>query len=632
MRAKPFLKRRSLSDRYFRVGPGLGRSFGPRIGFITFCAMAAGWIAGQHLLFVPLRPGNDLLIKPGIPPFAHESAPKTSPSQTLSQDHGIGNLSPEGQLSEPALATSEHDLTRFTQTLAFYKSGDLTEGDLVASGAKDPIVRTALEWIAIRNFPRESGFERLQSFMQAHPNWPALEWLKKRSEESLYGDKKSVLLIKSYFSGADPSTPAGKVALARALIEDGKTGEAAELVRAVWRDADLNAQIEAKVKSDFGAYLEKADHKYRADRLLYKEENAAAFRAAALAGPDTLALAKARVAVASEAPSDKLMTAVPTTLRKDPGFLFAEIHKLRHAEKIRAAVDILLAAPRDPAVLIDGDSWWVERRLLARKLLDQNDAVTAYKICAEHSATSREMQIEAEFHAGWIALRFLNDPERASKHFATIGRLAETPMSRARAAYWQGRAAEASDHPDAASRAQSFYEQAANHPTTYYGQLARGKLGLSILPIRTIANEAKGEEREDSLQVIELLFAQGEKELATPLVYEAARHLADERQLAALASLVARQRDAHLSLNTGKILSQRDMPVDSLAFPDYGVPDYEPLENSATASVVYSIARQESAFDSTAVSSAGAKGLMQMILSTAKRTAERAGIAFDEKR
>jgi len=165
---------------------------------------------------------------------------------------------------------------------------------------------------------------------------------------------------------------------------------------------------------------------------------------------------------------------------------------------------------------------------------------------------SHEMKIEAEFHAGWIALRFLNDPARAALHFGALAKLAETPMSRARAAYWQGRAAEASTAGDAAATALAFYEQAAAQPATYYGQLARGKLGLVTLPIRSIPNETKGDEREDSIKVIELLYTAGEKELAAPLVVEAARHLADESQVAALASLVAGQHDAHLSLTSAR--------------------------------------------------------------------------------
>ncbi len=607
----------------------------PGIGTVAICALAAGWTAGQRSLFVADHREE---ASPISLPLAPERDSKGSSSPNDRTRSSKGDLAkpvavPQaGVLSPEFMSQQERDLTGLAEAIAFYKAGDLARGDSAAATAKDKIVKTALEWIALRSFPRETGFERLQIFMQGHPVWPALDWLKKRSEEALLGDRKSSALIKTFFSGADPETPAGKLALARVLTDDGKTSEAAALVRAVWREADLNPQLEAKVKTDFNTYLSRADHKFRADRLLYKEQIAGAFRAAALAGPDVLALAKARAAVVKEAPSDKLLAAVPLALRSDPAFLFAQIHKLRHAGEIRAAAAIMLAAPRDPARLVDGDEWWVERRLLARKLLDQNDAATAYKLCAEHSAVSREMRIEAEFTAGWIALRFLNDPARAAGHFDAIAKLAETPMSRARAAYWQGRTAEASFADGSEAAARTFYEQAAVHQTTYYGQLARAKLGLTTLPIRSISNEAKGEDREDAIKVIELLYAAGEKDLAAPLVIEAARHLADETQVAALASVVAKQRDAHLSLNLGKIVSQRGMPIDALAFPNYGVPAFEPLQNSAAPAVIYSVARQESAFEPSAVSSAGAKGLMQMILSTAKRTADRAGIAFDAKR
>lgn len=524
------------------------------------------------------------------------------------------------------------DLTGLAEALAFYKAGALAAGDAAAKTAKDKTVQTALEWIALKTFPREAGFERIQVFAEAHPTWPALGWLHKRSEEALYGDRKSPALIKAFFDRERPETPAGKLALARVLTDEGKTDEAGALVREVWREADLNMTLETKIKTDFVAYLSKADHKYRADRLLYKEQAASAFRAAALAGPDVTALVKARAAVIAETASDKLLAAVPTPLHADPGFMFAEIQKLRRAEKIREAVDIMLAAPRDPALLVNGDEWWIERRLLARKLLDQDDARTAYKLCAEHSAMSHEMKIEAEFHAGWIALRFLNEPARAADHFATLAKLAETPMSRARAAYWQGRAAEASGAEDAVATAHSFYKQAAAHPATYYGQLARGKLGLTTLPIRTLDNEATGDERDDSIKVIELLYAIGEKNSATALAIEGVRNLAGERQIAALASIVARQQDAHVSLTVGKAASHRGIAIDTLAFPNYGVPPFQPLQNSADPSVVYSIARQESAFDPNAVSTAGAKGLMQMIASTARRTADHAGVAFNENR
>ncbi len=527
-----------------------------------------------------------------------------------------------------AAETLGRDLSGLKEAIAFYKTGALAQGDDAAKSATDPIVKTALEWVALWSFPRESGFDRIRAFIAAHPHWPAQDWLRNRTEEALFGDRKSPALIASYFATSDPQTPAGKLALARVLKEAGKSSEAAALARSVWREADLNALLEAKLTTDFGAFLLKADYKYRADRLLYKEQTANALRAAALAGPDVLALAKARASVIAEAPSDKLFAAVPLPLRADPGYKFALIQKLRREDKISAAVGVMLASPRDPAVLVNGDEWWVERRLLARKLLDQGDAKTAYKLCAEHSAMTREMQIEAEFHAGWIALRFLDDPVRAATHFATLDKLAVTPMSRARAAYWRARAAEASTGADAGA----FYEEAAAYPSTYYGQLARDKLGLTAALAPAPAAEATGEARDDSVKIVELLYAVGEKGLATPLAVDAVRHLDDPAQVAALAHVVARQQDAHVSLTIGKLASQRGIPLDDLAFPTYGVPEYQPLQNSADSSIVYSIARQESAFDANAVSSAGAKGLMQMIVSTARRTAERAGVAFSESR
>jgi soluble lytic murein transglycosylase len=572
---------------------------------------------------------EDRRFSPPALPFLREQNREDDEADFASPQAGPVEVSPPVNVAEAAEALGR-DLTGLKEAISFYKSGVLAQGDEAAKAATDPIVRTALDWTALRSFPRESGFEKTQAFIAAHPRWPALEWLRNRSEEALFGDRKSAALIASYFAASEPQTAAGKLALARVLKDAGKSSEAAALVRAVWREFDLNAALEAKATSDFGSYLGKADHKYRADRLLYKEQTASALRAAALAGPDVVALAKARASVIAEAPSDKLFAAVPLPLRADPGYKFALIQRLRRSDKISAAVSIMLGAPRDPALLVNGDEWWVERRLLARKLLDQGDANTAYKLCAEHSAASREMRIEAEFHAGWIALRFLNDPGRAAAHFEALDKLAVTPMSRARAAYWRARTAEA--RADGYGAARGFYQQAATYPSTYYGQLARGKLGLTPALAQSPAAPATGDARDESIKVIELFYAVGEKSLATTLAIEAVRHLDDPAQVAALARVIAKQQDAHVSLTIGKLANQRGIPLDELAFPTYGVPAYEPLQNSADSSIVYSIARQESAFEANAVSSAGAKGLMQMIASTARRTAERAGVAFSESR
>ncbi len=567
-----------------------------------------------------------------VHPLSHESQKREAAAQSAPEATGLAGPETTPQQTAEAPGVPSRDLTGLREAIAFYKANDLAHGDEAAKSAQDELVRLSLEWVALRSLPHEVGFARLQRFATAHPDWPALAWLRHRAEEALYAEHRDKATTEAFFSTVPPQTPHGKLALAQALAADGHLSEAQKLVRGLWREAPLSPLLEVKIRSDFGSYLEKADYKSRADHFLYKEDSGSALRAAALAGPDVLALAKARIAVTNEAAADKLLQMVPTPLKADPGYLFAEIQKLRRADKIKEAVAIMLSVPRDPERLVNGDEWWVERRLLARKLLDQGDAKTAYRLCAEHLAQSNPMRIEAEFHAGWIALRYMNDPKLAAPHFANAAQIAVTPMSIARAAYWQGRAAEATSADDAMESAQSFYEKAAAYPTTYYGQLARGRLGQAAPARRAVMPEARDDERAEAIRVTELLFSIGEKDLGASLAAEAVQHLRDEVQIAALATVVAKEQNAHLSLSIGKLANQRGMPLDQLAFPVYGVPAFDPLQNSADKSVVYSVARQESAFDAKAISQAGAKGLMQMIDSTAKRTAERAGLAYDENR
>jgi soluble lytic murein transglycosylase len=480
---------------------------------------------------------------------------------------------------------------------------------------------------------RDAGQDRYDAFLEMHPDWPARDFVIHRIEDGFYQGHADPALIDNFFAAAAPQTALGKLAKARALRGEGKDSEAQAVVRDVWRHSQLSPSLETHVRAEFGAYLSNADYKARADRLLYEGDNAGGLRNAILVNPDYVVLARLHAAINDEAADDKMFDAVPPDMRSDPAFLFARIHRLRHQDKDSAAAALMLAAPRDPALLVDGDAWWTERRLLARKLLDAGDLATAYRICAEHSAESTEARIDAEFHAGWIALRFLNDPVRGAKHFATAAAFAQTPISIARIAYWQGRTAEVSQADDADLRAKAFYEKAAEHAATYYGQLARARLGLRAIPLpRVTTPAARGTARDEAVRIVELFFALGEKDLGMALASCAAQHLTDPAQIAALADVVTAQRDAHEALVIGKVLAQRGILIDALAFPTYGIPAYTPAENSAPPALVYAIARQESEFDMHAVSGAGARGIMQMIVATAKRTADHIKMDFDADR
>ena len=168
-------------------------------------------------------------------------------------------------------------------------------------------------------------------------------------------------------------------------------------------------------------------------------------RAAKRLGSGHVALAKARIAANKKSSNLKsLLDAVPRELHSDPGYMFARIQWLRREEKFHEAAQLMLAAPKDPGRLHNLNEWWIERRLLARKMLDVGEHRTAYLIARDAALPSRDIyKTEQEFTAGWIALRFLKDPAVAAQHFARIGVGSVNPTALARAGYWQGRAAEA---------------------------------------------------------------------------------------------------------------------------------------------------------------------------------------------
>ncbi len=555
------------------------------------------------------------------PPTATTITPKGAPQSTAP----IEKIA-DGPAAAKGDAELSVDLAGARQAIAFYRTGNLAAADDFARMTSGPL-RTLLDWAAIRLDSHEVGMARMQAFGETHAGWPALPWINRRIEEAKANNKDPNAVL-GLFAQSRPQTLYGRLALAKARIATGDPVAGAQLVHTIWREDDLTIGEESAILKEFGTVLRKEDHKARADRLLYKEDVPAALRAAALAGPDVVLLERARIAVIQSAPSDAAIAAVPKPLQNDPGLIFARIQKARRAGKIADAAALMSAAPTDPAALINGDEWWVERRLIARKLLDMGNAKAAYTLCAGHSATSVQSRIEAEFHAGWIALRFLNDPALAAPHFAADAAIAETPISVSRSAYWQARTAEAAGNPAAAS---TYYAAAADQPTTFYGQLAAAQIGRTSIALREPAPATSGPPRE-AIRVVALLFALGERELAMSLAVSMAKTDPDPAQVAALAKTVADTEDARATLVIGKAASQRGIAIDAAAFPTFGIPGYQPLGNSADRPTVFAIARQESEFDPRSVSSAGAKGLMQLISSTARRTAELAGVDFNETR
>lgn len=189
------------------------------------------------------------------------------------------------------------------------------------------------------------------------------------------------------------------------------------------RTAILEAKDESALIKEFGSLIPAADHHFRMERMFYAGRANSAQRVAGLAGAQQLADAWA-AADRGDKNAPKLLKAVPAAQRS-AGYFFAQAEYLRKQQDFTGAAAVVMQAPTDREALVDPDAWWVERRVLSRELVDQGDMKTAYRIVATHAAESAANAVDAEFHAGWYALRGLNDPKLAATHFARIADLAQ---------------------------------------------------------------------------------------------------------------------------------------------------------------------------------------------------------------
>jgi soluble lytic murein transglycosylase len=391
----------------------------------------------------------------------------------------------------------------------------------------------------------------------------------------------------------------------------------------------MSEDTENNALDQFGALLTPGDQKARMDTLLYGSEHEAALRAARRLGAGYVALAKARIASYRKAPNTRaLLEEVPRELHSDPGFIFSKIQLLRREEKFPEAAQLMLSAPKDPNRLYNLDEWWIERRLLARKMIDTEDFRSAYLIARDAALPTRDIyKTEQEFTAGWIALRFLNDPAAAAQHFARIGVGSVNPTTLARAGYWQGRAAEAAGRQQEARNA---YARAAEQSTSYYGQLARAKLGLPQIGLNSQPH-GRGAERLEIVRAAQLLYELDERELAVPMLADMGEN-GDPEALAGLGELTQRYNDARGMLLVGKAALNRGLPFDFYAYPVNGIPQFSQIGPEVERSIVYAIARQESAFNPSVVSPAQAYGLMQVTPDAARYVCKRHGATYDLSR
>ncbi|MGY4358946.1 soluble lytic murein transglycosylase [Bradyrhizobium sp. i1.3.6] len=523
-------------------------------------------------------------------------------------------------------STSQADKDTLENVIELVRKRKAADATNYAASISDPVARKLAEWIILRSEDNGATVERYRAFLSANPSWPSQTFLRRRLEAAMWDDRRDDSVAWSWFENESPVSAKGRFTLAKAMLARGDRANAERLVREAWRSDPMSEETENNALDQFGALLTPGDQKARMDTLLYGSENEAALRAAKRLGAGYLALAKARIASVKKAPNARaLLDAVPRELHNDPGFIFSKIQLLRREEKFAEAAQLMLSAPKDPNRLYNLDEWWIERRLLARKMIDTEEFRSAYLIARDAALPSRDIyKTEQEFTAGWIALRFLNDPAAATQHFARIGVGSVNPTTLARAGYWQGRAAEAAGRQQEARNA---YARAAEQSTSYYGQLARAKLGLPQIELNS-QPRGRGAERLEIVRAAHLLYELDEREMAIPVLADMGEN-GDPEALAGLGELTQRYNDARGMLLLGKAALNRGLPFDFYAYPVNGIPQFTPIGPEVERSIVYAIARQESAFNPSVVSPAQAYGLMQVTPDAARYVCKRHGATYD---
>jgi soluble lytic murein transglycosylase len=495
----------------------------------------------------------------------------------------------------------------------------------------DPLPTKTLRWLQMVQAGRPADFATVAGFLVDNPHWPSPEQLQLLAEGAIT-DPADHALIRRLFADRAPLSTRGSIRYAEALFQIDEDERAKALIRRAWVEGDFSEREEKRFFAKYRRLLTRDDHIARLDNLLWDQRRRSAGRMLDLVPAGHRRLAEARMRLQRrQSGLDKAIEAVPASLRDDPGLSFDRLRWRRQHRLDQGVIELLLDPPEAlgrPAL------WWFERELQIRRALRKRDFDLAFRLASAHRQTEGDEFAEAEWLAGWLALRFAGQPNTALRHFARLYHGVRAPVDVARAAYWAGRSAVAVGDPFLAAQ---WYRRAAAHPIAYYGQLAAAELGEGAPPLPDPAPPDAAMraafESDELVRVARMLIEADATAQVAPFLVRLGAGATSRTEVGLVAELAASSGRPHLVTELGRYAAYYGIANHAAAFPIPGIPRMlQPPPGDPEPALLMGVGRQESLFNPWVTSRAGAAGLLQLMPRTAFLMARQLGLPYNRGR